>query len=92
MASDRLTCRRVVPRRGKSKEERTTCCQSRKRINRASLSEVRMPIDDRQDDEPLVDEGGNVRVGWMHDGGCRRAKDLEGQVSPSSREEVDSGR
>jgi len=51
-----------------------------------------MPIDDRQDDEPLVDEGGNVRVGWMHDGGRRRAKDLEGQVSPSSREEVDSGR
>ena len=59
-------------------------------VNRASLSEARKLIDDRQDDVPLANKSGSVRVGWMHDGGRGRAKDVEGQVSPSSREELDS--
>ena len=65
--------------------EGATCRQSRKRISRESLSEVRALIDDRQDDEPLVDEGGKVRVERIHDGGRGQGRDLDGQVS-SSRE------
>ena len=38
----------------------------------------------------MANKGGSVRVDWVHDGGRGRAKDAEGQVSPSSREEVDS--
>jgi hypothetical protein len=44
-----------------------------------SLSEARELIDGRQDVEPLVDEGGNVRGGWVHDGGRGRVRDLDGQ-------------
>ena len=45
---------------------------------------TRKLIDDRQDDEPLVDERGNVRVGRTHGDGCGQAEDLDGQESPSS--------
>ena len=39
-----------------------------------------------------VDEGGKVRVGWIHDGGRGRTKDLDEQASLSQREGLHSDR
>lgn len=74
--SDRPTCRRTVLRRGKGQEEETTCCQSRRWISCKSLSEARKLIGDREDGGPLADEGGDVRVGWIHDGGRGRGRGI----------------